>query len=314
MPLSWASLWKGTDGGAGTWRVGWGNLGSEDSRDPHRKWSEPTLWVNLQLRTGVEGAPQKSNVQPRLVTLWGWGHLEASVTLATSPNWSWDCDTEREMSLQPGSWRQLGDKWGKKQGLRRWGLGFKFSLWGDIWFLPRWRVTSSWASLLQLKNLNITPSEEQAHWKRPWCQERLVATGEGGGRGWDGWMASLTQQTWISANSGRWWRTGKPGMLQSMGSQRVGHDWATKQQNTWRPRKGESWSKNHGTIWGGALCTEEIPKTVIFYFIYYYYLNMYLFILALPGLSCSMLDPRSLFQHAGSLVVASELLLVAYGI
>ena len=51
-------------------------------------------------------------------------------------------------------------------------------------------------------------------------------------RGWDGWMASLTQWTWVWANSRRWWWTGKPGVLQSMGSQRVGHDLATeKQQN-----------------------------------------------------------------------------------
>ena len=47
---------------------------------------------------------------------------------------------------------------------------------------------------------------------------------------WDGWMASLTQWTWVWASSGRLWRTVKPGMLQSMGSQRVGHDWATEQQ------------------------------------------------------------------------------------
>ena len=51
-----------------------------------------------------------------------------------------------------------------------------------------------------------------------------------GGRGWDGWMASPTQWTWVCANSGRWWRTGKPGVLQSLGSQRVGHNWATEQQ------------------------------------------------------------------------------------
>ena len=57
---------------------------------------------------------------------------------------------------------------------------------------------------------------------------------------------------------------------------------------------------------------EEIPKTVIFYFIYY--LNVYLFILAVPGLGCSMLDPRSLFWRVGSLAVASEPLLVAYGL
>ena len=68
------------------------------------------------------------------------------------------------------------------------------------------------------------------HWKRPWCWEGLKAGGEGGDRGWDGWMASPTQWTWAWVNSERWWRTGKPGVLQSMGSQRVGHDWATGQQ------------------------------------------------------------------------------------
>ena len=50
----------------------------------------------------------------------------------------------------------------------------------------------------------------------------LRAEGEGGNRGWDGWMASLTQWTWVWANPRRWWRARKPGMLQSMGSQRVG--------------------------------------------------------------------------------------------
>ena len=47
-------------------------------------------------------------------------------------------------------------------------------------------------------------------------------------REWDGWMASLTQWTWVWVGSGSWWWTGKPGVLQSMGSQRVGHDWATE--------------------------------------------------------------------------------------
>ena len=49
--------------------------------------------------------------------------------------------------------------------------------------------------------------------------ERLKAGGEGDDRGWSGWMASLTQWTWVWANSERWWRTGKPGVLYSMGSQ-----------------------------------------------------------------------------------------------
>ena len=59
------------------------------------------------------------------------------------------------------------------------------------------------------------------------CWERLKAGGEGDDRGWDGWMASPSQKTWVWTSSGSWWWTGKPGMLQSMGSQRVGHDWAT---------------------------------------------------------------------------------------
>ena len=58
---------------------------------------------------------------------------------------------------------------------------------------------------------------EPTHRIRPWCWERLKAGGEGDDRGWDGWMASQTQWTWVWANSGRQWRTGKPGVLQSMG-------------------------------------------------------------------------------------------------
>ena len=59
-------------------------------------------------------------------------------------------------------------------------------------------------------------------------RERLRAEGEGDDRGWYGWMASQIQWTRVWASSGSWWWTGKPGMLQSMGSQRVVHDWATE--------------------------------------------------------------------------------------
>ena len=57
---------------------------------------------------------------------------------------------------------------------------------------------------------------------RDWGQE------EKGTTGWDGWMASLTQWKWVWVNSVSWWWTGRPGVLQFMGSQRVGHDWATE--------------------------------------------------------------------------------------
>ena len=105
-----------------------------------------------------------------------------------------------------------------------------------------WTTGRSNQSILKEINLNIhwkywcwrsntlgTWCEQPPHCKRPWCWERLRAR-EGGDRGWDGWMASPTQWTWLWANSERWWRTGKPGMLQSVGLQRVGHDLATEQQ------------------------------------------------------------------------------------
>ena len=65
-------------------------------------------------------------------------------------------------------------------------------------------------------------------WKRPWCWEGLEAGGEGDDRGWDGRMASLTWWTWVWTSSRSWWWTGKPGVLQSMRSQRVRHNWVTE--------------------------------------------------------------------------------------
>ena len=79
--------------------------------------------------------------------------------------------------------------------------------------------------------------EELTHWKRPWCWERLKAGGEGGSRGGDGWMVSLTQRKWVWASYGSWW-PGKSGMLQSMGSQRVEHDWATELNLVWKSSTG----------------------------------------------------------------------------
>ena len=77
-------------------------------------------------------------------------------------------------------------------------------------------------------NTLATWCKELTHWKIPWCWERLRAGGEGNDRGWDGWMISPSQWTWVWASSGSWWWTGKPGVLWFMGSQRVGHDWATE--------------------------------------------------------------------------------------
>ena len=83
-------------------------------------------------------------------------------------------------------------------------------------------------------NTLATWCEELTHLKRPWCWERLKAGGEGDNRGWDGWRVSPTRWTWASVDSGSWWWTGRPGVLQSMGSQRVGHDWVTELNWNWR--------------------------------------------------------------------------------
>ena len=71
--------------------------------------------------------------------------------------------------------------------------------------------------------------------KRPWCWEILKAGGEGDDRGWDGWMASLTRWTWVWGSSGSWSWTGRPGVLQSLGSWRVRHDRASVSKRSCEP-------------------------------------------------------------------------------
>ena len=83
--------------------------------------------------------------------------------------------------------------------------------------------------MLELKFQYLATScEELTHWKRLWCWEGLREGGEGDDRGWDGWMASPTRWTWVWVNSGSWWWTGRPGVLQFMGLQKVRHDWVTE--------------------------------------------------------------------------------------
>ena len=87
---------------------------------------------------------------------------------------------------------------------RRSSLGF---LWKEWWW--------SWNS-----NTLATSCEVLTHWKRLWCWEGLGAGAKGEDRGWDNWMASWTRWTWLCVNSGKWWWTGRPGMLRFMGLQR----------------------------------------------------------------------------------------------
>ena len=110
--------------------------------------------------------------------------------------------------------------------------------------------------MLKLKFQSFGHLMGRVLWKRPRSWEKLKAGGEGEDRTWDGWMASLTQCTWVWANSGRSWRTGKPGVLQSMGSQRVRHNWVTEQQQkAQRNLKTCPWSHN---TWTYTVCL-QIP-------------------------------------------------------
>ena len=88
---------------------------------------------------------------------------------------------------------------------------------------------SSEGLMLKLKLHSLaTWCDKLTHWKRPCYWERLKVGGEGDDRGWDDWMTSQAQWTWVWLNSNSWWWIGRPGMLQSMESQRVRHDWVTK--------------------------------------------------------------------------------------
>ena len=104
--------------------------------------------------------------------------------------------------------------------------------------------------------------EELTHLKRPWCWESLRA-GEGDDRAWDGWMALLTQWTWVWVNSRSWWWTGRPGMLQFMASQRVGHYWGTELNWTAAAQdklcKFLSLLNCHLPVWRGVLLSSTSP-------------------------------------------------------
>ena len=126
------------------------------------------------------------------------------------------------------AWRILGT--GDPGGLPPVGSHRVGHDWSDLAIAVAWRLYHilrkdwcwSWNS-----NTLTTWCEKLTHLKKPWCWERLKA-GKGDNRGWDGWIASPTQWTWVWVSSRSQWWTGKPGVLKSMGSQRVRHDWGTE--------------------------------------------------------------------------------------
>jgi len=96
------------------------------------------------------------------------------------------------------------------------------------WSIFRVQFSHIWSYYINSSVLSIPISVKSWLIGKDWCWEGLVAGEEGDDRGWDGWMASLTRWTWVWVNSRSWWWTGRLGMLQFMGSQRVWHDWVTE--------------------------------------------------------------------------------------
>ena len=140
---------------------------------------------------------------------------------------------QNSISICPASFRIGEDSW-ESLGLQGDPTSpfWKGSALGFLWRKWCWGWNSSTLA---------TSCEELTHWKRLWCWEGFGAGGEGDDRGWDGWMASLTRWTWIWVNFGSWWWTGRPGVLRFMGSQRVGHDWAT--ELNWTYLEAKVWQK-----------------------------------------------------------------------
>ena len=135
------------------------------------------------------------------------------------------------------------ESWTIKKAERRWIDAFELWCWRRLLRVP-WTARRSNQSILKeirpgcsLEGLMLKLKlqyfghlmRKADSFEKPWCWERMRAGREGDDRGWDGWMASPTQWTWVWVDSGSWWWTGRPGMLRFMlRSQRVGHDWATE--------------------------------------------------------------------------------------
>ena len=167
-------------------------------------------------------------------------NIQKTKIMASGPNTSWQIDGETMETLTDFI------SWAPKSLLLNCGVGEDswepLGLQGDP-TSPSYRksvLNIHWKNWCWSWNSSplATWYEEQTHWKRPWCWERLKVGGDGDNRGWDGWMASLTWWTWVWVSSGSWWWTGKPGMLQSMGLQRVGHKWVWLNwtELTWKVR------------------------------------------------------------------------------
>ena len=92
-----------------------------------------------------------------------------------------------------------------------------FSLFSKFFSMPVYYFSQNHIIKIYFKHTHVKNWMETHQKYTPWCWERLKVGGQGDNRGWDGWMASPTQWTWVWVISGSWWWTGRPGVLQSLG-------------------------------------------------------------------------------------------------
>ena len=142
-------------------------------------------------------------------------NIQKTKVMASGPITSWQIDGETVSDFIFWDSKITADSDCIYEIKRHLLLGRKVIHWKDWCWSWNFNTLASWC-------------EKLTHLKRPWCWQRLQAGGEGDNRGWDGWMESPTRWTWVWVNSGGCWWTERPGVLQSMGSQTVGHNWATE--------------------------------------------------------------------------------------
>ena len=163
-----------------------------------------------------------------------WSYWWLLITQKRKPNHVFP--NELKQKATPGKYSQLkrddSDQDSKSNhwliGNNRWHHHINIlTPWEQSWHNPTLKLNFQNSTLKNsVSSLYVwTWCKGMTHWKRPWCWERLKAGREEDDKEWDGWMASPKQWTWVWVGSGSWWWTGKPGVLQSMGFQRVGHEW-----------------------------------------------------------------------------------------
>ena len=171
-----------------------------------KSYDQPRQHIKNQKRYSASNGPYSQSYGFSCYHVWMW-ELDHNEGWALK-NWFLNCGWRRLLRV-PWTARRSN-----QSILREISTEYSLKNWCCSW---NSKILASWC-------------KELTRLKRPWCWERLKEGREGVNRGWNGWMASLTQWARVWVNSGSWWWTRKPGVLQSMESQRVRHNLGTEEQ------------------------------------------------------------------------------------